>query len=80
MPFQVLPDTLDHLARVLVRHDRHPKLKVPLKDKTGRADIALNSITKLHGIARDLSDGNDEGRKAARLERSLPLLAQLTAG
>jgi hypothetical protein len=51
--------------------------KVQPKGKTGRADIALNLINKLYGIERDLKDGSDEDRKAARMERSLPLLAQL---
>ncbi len=51
--------------------------KVQPKGKTGRADIALNLINKLYGIERDLMDGSDEDRKAARIERSLPLLAQL---
>lgn len=52
-------------------------LKVQPKGKTGRADIALNLINKLYGIERDLKDGSDETRKAVRMERSLPLLAQL---
>ncbi len=51
--------------------------KVQPKGKTGRADIALSLINKLYGIERDLKDGSDEDRKAARMERSLPLLAQL---
>lgn len=51
--------------------------KVQPKGKTGRADIALNLINKLYGVERDLKDSDDEDRKVARMERSLPLLAQL---
>lgn len=51
--------------------------KVQPKGKTGRADIALNLINKLYGVERDLKDRDDEDRKAARMERSLPLLTQL---
>lgn len=47
------------------------------KGKTGRADIALNLINKLYGVERDLKDSDDEDRKVARMERSLPLLTQL---
>lgn len=36
-------------------------------------------INELYGIERDLKDGSDEDRKAARMERSLPLLAQLNS-
>ncbi len=51
--------------------------KVQPKGKTGCADIALNLINKLYGVERDLKDSSDEVRKAARVERSLPLLTQL---
>lgn len=51
--------------------------KVQPKGKTGRADIALNLINKLYGVERDLKDSSDEDRKAARMERSVPLLSQL---
>ncbi len=51
--------------------------KVQPKGKTGRTYIALNLINKLYGIELDLKDGSDEDRRAARMERSLPLLAQL---
>ncbi len=51
--------------------------KVQPKGKTGRADMALNLINKLYGVGRDLKDSSDEVRKAARVERSLPLLTQL---
>ena len=51
--------------------------KVQPKGKTGRADIALNLINKLYGVERDSKESSDEVRKAARVERSLPLLTQL---
>nr|WP_323601551.1 transposase [Pseudomonas putida] len=51
--------------------------KVQPKGKTGRADIALNLISKLYGIERDLKDGSDADRKLARQARSQPVLAQL---
>ena len=51
--------------------------KVQPKGKTGRADIALNLINKLYGVERDLKDSDDEDRKVARMESSLPLLTQL---
>lgn len=51
--------------------------KVQPKGKTGRADIALNLINKLYGVERDLKESRDEDRKAARMERSVPLLTQL---
>lgn len=47
------------------------------KGKTGRADIALNLINKLYGVERDLTDSDDEDRKAARMGRSPPLLTQV---
>ena len=40
--------------------------KVQPKGKTGRADIALNLIDKLHGIERDLKAYSDAGRKMGR--------------
>ena len=51
--------------------------KVQPKGKAGRADIALNLISKMYGIERDLKDSDDEQRHSGRHERSLPVLAQL---
>ena len=51
--------------------------KVQPKGKTGRADMALNLINKLYGIERDLKEGSEAERLAARQQRSLPLLDQL---
>ena len=53
--------------------------KVQPKGKTGRADMALNLINKLYGIERDLKEGGDSERFAARQQRSQPLLEQLKA-
>ena len=38
---------------------------------------ASNVTNKLYGIERDLKGNCDEGRKAGREERSVPLLTQL---
>ena len=63
-------------------HARRKFVEVPKvlpKDKTGRADIALNLINKLYGIERDLKACGNAERKVGRLEQSLPILAQLTS-
>lgn len=51
--------------------------KVQPKGKIGRSDIALSLINMLYGVERDVKDSDDEDRKAALMELSLPLLTQL---
>lgn len=51
--------------------------KVQSKGKTGRAAIALNLINTLYAVEGDLKDRSDGYRKTVRVERSLPLLAQM---
>lgn len=46
------------------------------KDKTGRAEIALNLINKLYGIERDTNKVGDEQRHETHQQKSLPILAQ----
>ena len=51
--------------------------KVQPNGKTGRADLALIMINKLHGVERELKDASDEQRFIGCQEKSLPILVQL---
>ena len=49
------------------------------KDKTGRADQALNLIQKLHDIEKPITDAVPEKKRRARQELAAPIIQQLKA-
>lgn len=51
--------------------------KVQPKGKTGRADVALNLISKLYGIERDVKAVTESERLAARQQRSVAVLLEI---